>query len=118
MASPKTVLTARLAETSETRAGMVESRAWTAAFWRLVSQPRFKRALFLVSDLAAVTTAHHLAETLTLRFLGVSLWFLNPPHYYLFYVPFFAAIMHFFEAYKNPDLRRPEKELELIFKGV
>lgn len=44
--------------------------------------------------------------------------FLNPGYYYFFYAPFFTALIYLLEGYKSPDLRRPEKEFELVFKAV
>ena len=85
---------------------------------RLVNRSGFKRSLLVAIDLLAITGAHRLAEFLTLNWLDVPLAFLNPAGYYLFYAPFFAATVYFLGAYKNPDLRRPEKELELVTKGV
>jgi len=86
--------------------------------WRHVSRSAFNRSLLVAMDLLAITGAHRLAEFLTLKWLDVPLAFLNPAAYYLFYAPFFAAIVYFLGAYKNPDLRRPEKELELVTKAV
>ena len=85
---------------------------------RLVCRGWFKRSLLVVIDLMAITGAHRLAEFLTLKGLDVPLAFLNPAGYYLFYAPFFSATAYFLGAYKNPDLRRPEKELELVTKAV
>jgi exopolysaccharide biosynthesis polyprenyl glycosylphosphotransferase len=85
---------------------------------RLASRSWFKRSLLVAIDQLAITGAHRLAEFLTLQWLGVPLAFLNPAGYYLFYAPFFTATVYFLGAYKNPDLRRPEKELELVTKAV
>jgi FlaA1/EpsC-like NDP-sugar epimerase len=83
-----------------------------------VRRSGFKRSLLVAIDLLAITAAHRLAEFLTLKWLNVPLAYLNPAGYYLFYAPFFAATVYFLGAYKNPDLRRPEKELELVTKAV
>jgi exopolysaccharide biosynthesis polyprenyl glycosylphosphotransferase len=88
------------------------------AAWRIISRPRFKQGLFLAGDLMAIWLSHALAERFTLHRLGVPLGFLNPFHYYLFYIPFFAAVVYLFQGYKNPDLRRPERELEVMSKAV
>jgi exopolysaccharide biosynthesis polyprenyl glycosylphosphotransferase len=88
------------------------------AVWRFISQPRFKQTLFLAGDLAAIWLSHWIAEQVTLKLLRVPLAVLNPFHYYLFYIPLFAAVVWLFQGYKNPDLRRPEKELETICKAV
>lgn len=90
----------------------------TNYFWHLISQFWFKKALFLASDMAAIVAGHDLAETLIKMWLQVPSIYLNPSHYYLFYVPFFAAVVYFFDGYKDPSSRRPEKELELGFQGI
>ena len=84
----------------------------------LLSLAWMKKLLFLASDLLALIAAHALAEVLTRRWTHVPATFLNPPAYYLFYAPFFTAMLYLLSGYKSPDLRRPEKELELLFKGV
>ena len=84
----------------------------------LLSRAWVKRLLFLCGDVAALVASHHLAETLTQRSMRLPVAFLNPGYYYVFYAPFFTALIYLLEGYKSPDLRRPEKELELLFKGV
>lgn len=90
----------------------------TRRLWHTLSGAAFKKLLFLTSDLVTVGLAHRLAELLVVHWLDVSLAFANPSHYYLFYIPFFAIVLHLSGGYSHPDLRRPEKELELGFKGV
>ncbi len=116
MATSETVLT----QSHEGRDGpqLVLPSQRTAGFWKFLSQLWFKRVLFLGSDVVVLSLAHHLAESLTQRWLEVPLVYLNPSHYYVFYVPFFVVVLYFFEGYKDPDSRRPEKELELGFKGI
>ena len=82
----------------------------------LLSLAWMKKLLFLASDLLALVAAHALAEVLTRRWTHVPATFLNPPAYYLFYAPFFTAMLYLLSGYKSPDLRRPEKELELLFQ--
>ena len=84
----------------------------------LLSQSRVKKLLFLAGDVAAVMAAHGLAEMLARRSMQIPATFLNPSGYFLFYVPFFTALLYLLEGYKSPDLRRPEKDLELLFKGI
>jgi hypothetical protein len=84
----------------------------------LLSRAWAKRLLFLSGDVAALVASHHLAETLTQRSMKLPAAFLNPGYYYLFYAPFFTALLYLLGGYKSPDLRRPEKELELLFKSV
>ncbi len=91
---------------------------WIEALSKLLSRTLVKKFLFLAGDIAAIGVAHVIAETLVHRLLGVSREYLDPSAYYQFYIPFFAAVLYLVEGYKNPDMRRPERELELIFKGV
>ncbi|HKV05098.1 MAG TPA: exopolysaccharide biosynthesis polyprenyl glycosylphosphotransferase [Candidatus Acidoferrales bacterium] len=84
----------------------------------LFSRAWIKRLLFLSGDVAGLVASHHLAEVLVQRSMKLPAGFLNPGYYYLFYAPFFAATLYLLEGYKSPDLRRPEKEIELLFKGV
>src|SRR5258708_2953059 len=77
-----------------------------------------KKLLFVTSDVVAIMAAHGLAENLTRRWMNMPSTSLSPSGYYLFYIPFFTALLYLLEGYKCLDLRRPEKELELIFKGV
>jgi exopolysaccharide biosynthesis polyprenyl glycosylphosphotransferase len=84
----------------------------------LLSTTKARRVLFLFSDIVAVWASHGVAQLLTRQWLHVPASYLNPRHYYLFYVPFFMATLYILKGYKSPDLRRPEKELEILFKGV
>jgi exopolysaccharide biosynthesis polyprenyl glycosylphosphotransferase len=84
----------------------------------LLSRSWVKKLLFLAGDVAAVMAAHRLAEVVTLRWMKMTAASLDPSGYYLFYIPFFTALLYLLEGYKSLDLRRPEKELELIFKAV
>jgi len=84
----------------------------------LLARATIKRLLFLCGDAAALVASHHFAELLLRRSMRLPAGFLNPGYYYFFYVPFFAAMLYLLGGYKILDLRRPEKELELIFKSV
>ncbi len=92
--------------------------AHAARLFDLLSRSRIKLLLFLGGDVSAVTAAHYLSEALARRWMHIPVSFLNPSGYFLFYVPFFTALLYLVEGYKSPDLRRPEKELELLFKGA
>ncbi|HUJ32854.1 MAG TPA: exopolysaccharide biosynthesis polyprenyl glycosylphosphotransferase [Candidatus Acidoferrum sp.] len=83
-----------------------------------LSRPHIKKLLFLAGDVAAVAAAHELAESSMRHLLHIPAAYLNPSNYFLFYIPFFTAMLYLLEGYKSPDLRRPEKELEILFKGV
>lgn len=87
-------------------------------FSTLVRHLWFKRGLFFASDVVAIVISHDLAGYFTRVWLGVPPANLDPPQYYAFYVPFFVAILHFFDGYKDAASRRPEKELELGFKAI
>jgi exopolysaccharide biosynthesis polyprenyl glycosylphosphotransferase len=104
------------------RGAYVTRSSWPATrrtqFFDLLGHATAKRILFLAGDVAAVMAAHHMAEIILRRSMKVPATFLNPPDYFLFYVPFFTLLLYLLGGYKNPDLRRPEKELELLFKGV
>ncbi|MBI3669415.1 MAG: sugar transferase [Acidobacteria bacterium] len=89
-----------------------------ATIWHWLSCSWCKKSLFLICDLIAVMAAHWLAEVSVHHFLQIPEGSLAPSGYYLFYVPFFAALLYLLEGYKSPDLRRPEKELQLVFTGV
>ena len=65
-----------------------------------------------------MTAAHYLAESLAGRSMNLPETFLDPSSYFLFYIPFFTALLYLLEGYKSPDLRRPEKEVELLCKGI
>ena len=84
----------------------------------LLARRSIKRALLLACDLAALLASHSLAQALTGHWMRLSPAFLNPAGYYFFYAPFFTAMLCLLGCYQSPDLRRPEKELELLFKGV
>jgi exopolysaccharide biosynthesis polyprenyl glycosylphosphotransferase len=84
----------------------------------VMSQGWMKKLLFLLGDVVALVSAHYLAQLVAVRWVKMPLASLDPAIYVLFYVPFVTVILHLFEGYKSVELRRPEKELELIFKGV
>lgn len=90
----------------------------TARVWNLLSRGWVKKLLFLGVDVAAIVASHHLAEALLQRSMKLPADSLNPGYYYLFYAPFLTVLLYLLDAYKSPDLRRPEKEIELVFKGI
>ncbi len=110
----KTVLTEGTA-TQKRASALIPATPDNTAF---LSRSQCKMLLFLASDLTAVGTAHWSAETWVRHYLQVPDVFLNPPAYYLFYMPFFCVLLFVLEGYKSPDLRRPEKELKLVFTAV
>jgi exopolysaccharide biosynthesis polyprenyl glycosylphosphotransferase len=84
----------------------------------LMSQSWVKKLLFLSADAMAIVSAHHLAQVFAVRWIKMPSAALDPPAYFFFYVPFFIALLYVFEGYKSLELRRPEKELELVFKSI
>ena len=77
-----------------------------------------KSALFALGDGAALVLAHIAAKAAVHYVLHIPGESLSPRGYWLFYLPFVLAVMWVLERKHSPDLRRPEKELELAVKGV
>src|ERR1700722_20871374 len=77
-----------------------------------------KKFAYLAGDLLALIVSHMAAVRLVQHFLSLPLSVQNPSQYHRYYIPLFAAILYFFEEYKSPELRRPERELELGCKAV
>jgi exopolysaccharide biosynthesis polyprenyl glycosylphosphotransferase len=86
--------------------------------WRFLARPVVKRSLFLLGDVLALILAHNAASGLVTFLFRVPHEALDPIRYWVFFVPFFAAVLYLFDAYGTADLRRPERELELSFKAV
>lgn len=105
----------RIVRPEAARAAADRRMSWIS---QLLSRSKVKILSFLAADVAAVTAAHSLAEALARRSMQIPAEFLNPSGYFLFYVPFFTVLLSLVGSYKSHDLRRPEKELELLFKGV
>src|ERR1700737_2255881 len=108
----------RSAQFGRSASGRRTSGERIARLSALLSSLRVKKLLLLAGDVFAVMVAHSLAEFLARRSMNIPATFLNPSGYYVFYVPFFTTLLYLLEGYKSHDLRRPEKELELLFKGV
>lgn len=77
-----------------------------------------KRALFAAGDAAALVMAHAVAGLAVQHWLHVPRRTSSPPDYWFFYLPFLMAVLHVLGRNHSPDLRRPEKELELAVKGI
>jgi exopolysaccharide biosynthesis polyprenyl glycosylphosphotransferase len=95
-----------------------KTSALRSAFTRLLSQPIAPKAIYLGSDLFALTLAHMVALRVVEHFLRIPISAQNPFQYHRFYIPFFAVVLYLFEGYKHPELRRPEQELERSCKAV
>ena len=76
------------------------------------------RIAYLLGDLFALIVAHIVSVRLIQYYLSVPPSFLNPNEYHRYYIPFFAVTLYFFDGYKSPELRRPDRELELGCKAV
>lgn len=107
--------------TTHHQAGLLTLAPETAerpAYVRLLAWPPLHKVTYLGSDLLALTLAHLFAVCIVGYFLHVPVNALNPSEYHRFYLPFFAVVLYLFEAYKSPELRRPEQELERSCKAV
>ena len=76
------------------------------------------RLLFITANALALLVSYRAAEAVVQRFFWIPGQLRNPSGYELSYLPFVLAILYFFERSWSPDLRRPEKELELVVKSV
>ncbi|MGA8555763.1 MAG: exopolysaccharide biosynthesis polyprenyl glycosylphosphotransferase [Candidatus Acidiferrales bacterium] len=85
---------------------------------RILSRPAVQKALALLTDLAAITLAHILADHLIVRLLQIPMNAQMPPEYHRYYIPYFALVLAIVGGYKSPELRRPEQELEQSCKAV
>lgn len=77
-----------------------------------------KRVLFAFGDAAALALGHVVAKLVVQLWLRIGGEALGPRGYWLFYLPFLLAVLYLLDRNHSPDLRRPEKELELAVKGV
>ncbi len=84
----------------------------------LLSRSGVKRLLFLACDAAAIALTYEVSRIAMQRLLGIPRANQSPPGYQWFYLPFLLAILYLAEGYQSPDLRRPEKELAIIFRAV
>lgn len=76
------------------------------------------RAISLLCDAVALVAAHWAAQAFVVYYFRISTLNLSPRNYTLFYLPFLLGVLLVFERNQRPELRRPEKELELAVKGV
>src|SRR5580693_3465175 len=90
----------------------------TSATARILSRPSVQKALALLTDLAAITLAHVLADHLLVWLLQIPMSAQMPPEYHRYYIPYFALVLAIIGGYKSPELRRPEQELEQSCKAV
>lgn len=83
-----------------------------------LTRPLSRAMTYLAGDLLALIAAHMLAIRTVLHVLNIPMEAMNPIHYHRYYIPFFALVLYLFGSYKSPELRRPERELELGCKAV
>ncbi len=116
--STKAIQTQELPGPAAELSGLAGVQAQPGAPSRVLSRPFCKVALLLAGDIAAVAMAHRLAAHFVRLYLNVPEPFLNPPNYYVFYIPFLVFMLYLLEGYRSPELRRPEKDLALIVKAI
>jgi len=86
--------------------------------WQFFARSWVKRSLFLLADVISLTVANTAATSLASVVFRVPPNALEPSGYWLCFVPFIASVLYLLGGYNSLDLRRPEQELELAFKGV
>ena len=96
----------------------VPAKTRGARLSRLLKSRTVTRATSLVGDAVAIVAAHITSKALATWLFHVPAAALNPRNYAAFYLPFLLGVLFVFERNQRPELRRPEKELELAVKGV
>lgn len=89
-----------------------------SATWEWLKGRGVKRTLFATGDAVTLVLSHVIAATAVQHWLNISREHQSPHDYWLFYLPFLLAVLYLLDRNHSPDLRRPEKELELVVKGV
>ena len=87
-------------------------------FFDALSRSSVKRLLFFACDAAAVALSNLVSLLAMQRLFKIPRGNMSPPGYLLFYLPFLLLILYLGEGYASPDLRRPEKELAIIFRAI
>lgn len=102
-----------------TLASLERSSTWAKWFSNLLLKRRVaSRAISLFCDAVALVLAHGAAQAFVVHYLRISILNLSPKNYAFLYLPFLLGVLFLFERDQRPELRRPEKELELTVKGV
>jgi exopolysaccharide biosynthesis polyprenyl glycosylphosphotransferase len=83
-----------------------------------LKQKTLKRAMFAAGDTVALVLSHMLAVVAVQHSMHVPRVVLTPRDYWFFYLPFLLIVFYVLDRSCSPDLRRPEKEVELVVKGV
>lgn len=93
--------------------------ATTQIVWaQWLKRKTVQRALFAAGDAAALVVSHVVSKIAVQHWFGVSPEGMSPHDYWLFYLPFLLAVLYLLDRSQSPDVRRPEKELELAVKGI
>jgi exopolysaccharide biosynthesis polyprenyl glycosylphosphotransferase len=95
-----------------------ERRTRRERLFDALSRSRAKRVLFLASDAAAVALSNWASLIGMQRLLEIPPASGSPLGSLLFCLPFLLAVLYVADAYTTPDLRRPERELAIIFRAV
>jgi len=90
----------------------------TNGFRQILANSATQKAIFLVTDLVAITVSHMLAVRVVMRAFHIEMDAQNPFQYHRYYIPYFALMLSLIGGYKSFGLRRPEQELEQSCKGV
>jgi len=77
-----------------------------------------RRLVVIAADGFSLAASHWVAATAVESLLRVPPSALEPQKYLLFCLPFLLVVMYLFERGHSIETRRPEKELELVVKGV
>jgi exopolysaccharide biosynthesis polyprenyl glycosylphosphotransferase len=86
--------------------------------WQWLNLKSVKELLFVSGDTFVVVISHTIARVIAAHVFRVPVADLDPEGYEFFYLPFLTVTLYLLNGYTNPDLRRSEKELALIFKAV
>jgi exopolysaccharide biosynthesis polyprenyl glycosylphosphotransferase len=97
---------------------LAKPTVWAKWISNLLKSSAALRAISISADAVSLVAAHWGAAALVVHWFGVPGLELNPRYYAVFYLPFLLGVLFVFERNQRPELRRPEKELELTVKGV
>ncbi len=103
------------AERPRAAQGVPSGRAGLAQW---LKQRTVQRALFAAGDAAALAASYIAAAVAAEHWLSIPRADLNSHGYWLFDLPFLLAVLYLLDRHHSPDVRRPERELELAVKGV
>jgi exopolysaccharide biosynthesis polyprenyl glycosylphosphotransferase len=99
-------------------ASQAKASAWAEWLSKLMKNGAVTRAISPSADALALVAAYCAAVWFVVQLFQIPSTNLSPRYYALFYLPFLLTVLFLFERNQRPELRRPEKELELAVKGV